>query len=555
MPQRPNDRTLEVMRRQIEARRAALGGDEEPGWQAPPPDKLLAWAERFRREMPATSLQATNYEVLFKAARNLFEDSWFRQCFGMPYDQMTAEQRAVVHRAFGEAAMHGDSALHDYAFLARPFQVIGDFGPGDLTVSVLWQRAMRGWLAGAQEVFAGLPAERGSFAHLAAAESEGGAELAFLWPGEKRAFADFLGGTRSRLAGPLLTAEADQLIAGAADNAGARRLASWAASEKDLLQYAAPAERAQLQRRIGARLDTLLVELVAADVARLTDLGDGLAAVEAGNAWYRQFVRSYDFAMDHAAVQGGLAKLRALRPRALAAAQAAILQQVDAAGSEAQVGAVVASFLACPGDSDTPAAAAIRERAGRRQAAIHEKEMLAMFSDYERSLMDRPGHIDVSRAKGRPPNAEEIRLALLRGMAFGTGKMIDAHTARRSGLLGAAGVIVRIDSVEVVPLGPPAPKGAVAMVEDGRYYMKYHIQMHLSLPTDDPLWNVDPNFRRGAQMGLDLANSSSALLSEEDNYEEFELYSDGWGVPDLREQGAANAGLDALVKTFTTRRR
>ena len=62
------------------------------------------------------------------------------------------------------------------------------------------------------------------------------------------------------------------------------------------------------------------------------------------------------------------------------------------------------------------------------------------------------------------------------------------------------------------------------------------------------LWDADPNLRRGAQMAVDTVNATAVLLSQEDNIQEFRLYDDGWGVPDLRQQGAAGAGIEGLLK-------
>jgi hypothetical protein len=86
------------------------------------------------------------------------------------------------------------------------------------------------------------------------------------------------------------------------------------------------------------------------------------------------------------------------------------------------------------------------------------------------------------------------------------------------------------------------------------WIMVYQVDMRFSLPDHDALWDADPNLRRGAQMAVDTVNATAALLSQEDNKKEFRLYDDGWGVPDLRQQGAAGAGLEALVKGMMKQR-
>jgi len=49
-------------------------------------------------------------------------------------------------------------------------------------------------------------------------------------------------------------------------------------------------------------------------------------------------------------------------------------------------------------------------------------------------------------------------------------------------------------------------------------------------------------------MACDTVNATAAFLSQQDNIQEFRLYDDGWGVPELREQGAGRAGLEAVLK-------
>ena len=168
---------------------------------------------------------------------------------------------------------------------------------------------------------------------------------------------------------------------------------------------------------------------------------------------------------------------------------------------------------------------------------------MALFSDYEKSLMVPPesGHLDIDRAdKQHIPQPEELRLALLRGMAYGTGKVLSPHTARVPWLLGAGAMIVTISDTT---------HGLYAQDKDsGAWMVRYHVEMHFSLPESDGLWDADPNFRRGAQNAVDEANTIAALTSQEENIQEFRLYDDGWGVPDLRQTGAARAGVDVMLK-------
>jgi hypothetical protein len=129
-------------------------------------------------------------------------------------------------------------------------------------------------------------------------------------------------------------------------------------------------------------------------------------------------------------------------------------------------------------------------------------------------------------------------------MAYGTGKVLDPHIAKVSALFGAGSMLVKILDVHDLFA---VPNGDV-------WEVRYEADMHFSLPDHDPLWDVDPNFRRGAQMAADTVNATAALLSKEYNYAEVRLYDDGWGVPDLRQQGAGNAGIETMLKGMMKQR-
>jgi len=127
-----------------------------------------------------------------------------------------------------------------------------------------------------------------------------------------------------------------------------------------------------------------------------------------------------------------------------------------------------------------------------------------------------------------------------------TGKILCPHTAKVSTLFGAASMIVTISDTK---------KGRYAYVKERQSWMVlYQVDMHFSLPDHDALWDADPNLRRGAQMAVDTVNATAVLLSQEDNIQEFRLYDDGWGVPDLRQQGAAGAGIEGLLKGMMKQR-
>ena len=533
---------LEKLQKQMDD----LAPPRKPGeWEAPPLEKVQQWVSRLKTEMPAMDLRSTMLGKIYISALNLFDDPYFKEYFGITYEEMDTPQRKAVANIFTK---HGQE-LQEFSFMGRPFQNVGDFGAPDVTVSIYWQRAVRSWLRDVQASFPAMPAELNAFANLAVAESTANAQLAFLWPSDKNKFTAALAETRTRLAASVLKLQADQLIATATGNAGARQLASWRTRQKDVLQYAAPAEQTKAQQRVDARLDELLGALVAADVQALATFGHGLDAVLAGNKWYAQVAKSYDFAMTRPPIIAALRQFQAARARSLAEAKPAIIAQIDATAQDAQVKSILDEYLRCPGDEASEVSVAIRQHAGQRVAAIQHEQLMGLFSEYEKGLMvpRESGHLDLSKAdKLHIPQPEEMRLALLRGMAFGTGKVLDAHTAKVSTLFGGGSMIVKISD--------PDHGRYVYIKERDSWMVLYTVEMHFSLPEHDALWDLDPNFRKGAQMACDTCNVTAALLSKADNIEEFKLYDDGWGVPDMREEGAGRAGMEAMLRGMMKQR-
>jgi hypothetical protein len=152
-------------------------------------------------------------------------------------------------------------------------------------------------------------------------------------------------------------------------------------------------------------------------------------------------------------------------------------------------------------------------------------------------MMDRPGHIDVSKYTGYAPSAEEVRLAILRGYAFGNGQMIDAFTARHGGVIYP--INMGITEVRVKKFIP------IDGTKDFDYLVK--LTWKFSLPKD----NVIAHYDRNTAKGSDLAAKFDAAVANaiDDDYEyKLRLYDDGWGVPELRAAGAGDAVMTQFLK-------
>lgn len=536
----------------------APANEAESSWSPPTPAAIVQWASRLKSETSATDLRNQNFEKIYLLARNLFAAETFKPCFGIAYEDMTPYQRLQVVSLLtkDQQQLREQQQLLEYQALFRPFQLVGDFGAPDITVSIYWQRTVRAWVRDMNSALGSLPAARASFASMTKTEAMAAAELAFLWPSERDQLATALAQARARLAVPVLTEAAGSLIAAARDLSGARDLASWDQREAELLQYAPPSDRAELQQRIADKEDSLLEQLLAGEVRAIPGFGHGLAAAEAGARWYQALAKNYAFAATRPPYQKALQQFQQARSRTLGEATVGIMGKLEGSSSEDEIKSMLASYLSCPGDESTEAARALHQLADTRLSYVRKQAILAKYSDKEQELMDpdHPGQLNLSKLRGKQPWApseKEVRLALLRGFAFGTGEVLDPYTARMTSrmnmLLVPVSMIVKIRRLTI---------SRFAYAEDSNdYLVEYTADMSFALPSKDPVWDADPNLRQGGQMACDMANGTARLLGEEATVQAFHLYSDGWGVPELRQRGAGEAGLDAMVKGMMHKRR
>jgi ankyrin repeat protein len=396
MPPSPAfDRQIERMQAQLEASKrqselAANGGAAGDnaatgGWVPPPADRLAEWAARVKEEYPKLDLGNTPMEKIYAPSLNLFEDDYFQHTFGITYEKMDVVQRKAVVAVF----THNARELAPYSYLSRPFQNVGDFGAPDVTVFIYWQRVVRAWLGDQQSAFTTMPAEMDSFAHLTAAEAAGKVALPYLWPAEYEKFTAALAESRTRLAGPVLALQADQMIARARGLAGASELQTWSTRQKDLLRYASAADRQNIQQRIDARIGAILDELMAGELRQVQDLGSGLHAVEAGSAWYARFTRDYGTFLRQPACGRVLGTFKGRRPADFASVAEAMIAQIrtgydrlawdDSAEAEqgrmqfaAELAGRLGAWFAVPGDNETATAKQVYAVAGEAGAKVKD---------------------------------------------------------------------------------------------------------------------------------------------------------------------------------------
>jgi len=288
----------------------------------------------------------------------------------------------------------------------------------------------------------------------------------------------------------------------------------------------------------------VLRELLEPPVAQIAKLGSGEEAVRAGAAWHKSLLAQFEFASARPAFAQAVAQLRSRRDPDLAAGSERILQRIQACKTPEEVDALFASDLSVPGDEAARAHAALADAGKKRKQKIEDDRILALFSREEQEIMDRPGHLDLSRAKNVPPSPEEMRLAMVRGWAFGTGKMLDAHTARhvdrlQSGFGLPFSVNMRFTDESKI--------SADRIGETNDYKCQFQIVMQMSLPDDNILANYDAVTRAGMENMLKLVNAFCVAASSEPQKKTLRLTENGWVIPELMEAGAIEGAFGRML--------
>jgi hypothetical protein len=534
-PQQSEDRLTEPMINAVTTGGRGLG---RLLGGAPSGDDLVKWASRFKVEYPDMDINHTVLGTLLGHARNLFEDEYFHKFFGKTFDQMSPSDRAAVVNGFHKANVQGGSRLgsifrgessdelKQYAFLAGAFSSSGTDSAAEITLSVLTHRVIRSWRDAMQDRMRHWPGEADVFERLARIEVTGKVRLITLWPSEQKGFEASLADARRRLSAQVLEVAADRAIAAAQGYQGIRDLAGWADQNKEILQYASGGDRVAITGKIDARLQELLEPMIAEEKAKLAFLGEGEAAVTAGNRWHLDFTSRYGLLEDRPVVRSALDQLAKRRGDDLKAAQGYIAARLRSAKTAQGVENTLTQWLPVQGDRRTTAGAALAEIAGERKQRIAVENK---FSDKEIALMKRRlGTVDVP-ARPNPPTSEEIGLAFLREIAALGGEQVSRttghYTVPPAGLLGVYNIVelLRVDLLGVAPAG------------GGSYVCKYSFKAHFSFPPEF----LDKFGIRRSPVHMNMLNAQLQQLNSTKPVliDHFVLTPNGWRSPTLNQRG------------------
>ena len=499
---------------------------------SPPSDAdLLKWIAPYEEEF-GKSAGAGGVGQIFERMMPIFADAAFQPVFGQPYDRIDVGTLASAIRRFNDPKFAREHAYLQYAVPPSPSKLVA---VGAMRTIDAWKDEMLARFRSGTPVAS-------AFDDLAATQKAMQETVVYAFPSARKKTDEEIEQLRGTLSGSSVGANADAAIAAAAGLDGAKKLASWTKDNAAMLARLSPAERQAAQTKVDAKLDEILTSLLEPETAKLASLGTGESAVRAGVAWNKALADRFAFGAARPPYAAAVAKLASRREADIAAGSPQILQGIQACKTPEEVDAILAGDLGVPGDERTKPYAAIADAAAKRRQKIEEERILALFSPEERADMDRPGHIDLKRAKERPPTAEEVRLAMLRGWGHGTEKMIDAHRCRYVDLTSSK--VMFIPFPVILTFSQENLISADPIEESSEYQCTFTILIQMAAADDNMVVNFDEVVRKQSATTMQLVNSLFVGMSTEPQTKVLHLTEHGWEIPELMEAGAVQGALE-----------
>ena len=439
----------------------------------PDPDKVDEWASRLTMEHPDLNLNGIIGNVV-ELARNLFEDDYFARYFGKRFDELSPEDCVRIERSFqpgrnGVSRKRAEVGAKWQSVLGM-FDATSDSGSGSTVVAVVAQRYLRSWRDDALRRLEAISADYGALGAVQAYRVAGETSLADLWPSERTAYAGAVDRTAARLAAPVLNAWIDSVIADASGAKGISTLLSTArtieaaapapaAPEPGLggvpmarpqrpspvpapvvsgpagwLGAADPALRSDLAARLRSRADAMLPDVVATERSRLASLGQGVAALKAGTGWYRALMTSLDGLETSAPVREAMAEFEARRAKDLASGAPAVIQQVGAARTDAELQTLLQSTVGVPSDRTDASGQRIFAAASERTRVLAQAAAVAAKEKAVAQRVERAGFAVCKGQKTTPVAGEDAGAPSARDLCLAVASRFDAANEYLAGI-------------------------------------------------------------------------------------------------------------------------
>lgn len=379
---------------------------------------------------------------------------------------------------------------------------------------------------------------------LAAAEAVMEARAEYVWPSEKKEWAGTFAKLRTGMGGATLAANIEKALQTPGTMEGAKMLADWPRVNAVLLRSAPAAEGAEARKKVEGKLDGILEQLLAGKRAEVAKLGNGMEGIHAGVGLYQGLTKEYGFVMERAPVQVVMKELVAKREGELHAGAGDFVKKIQASKTVDEVDGMVKGELSVPGDAGLKDFGVIAKAAADKKMQLDRDHMMSLFTKDEQDLMDRPGHIDLKKGEGKAPTAEDVRMAMLRGFAGTTGKVIDEHNALSVTRSQSFGVPYTLN----VKLSEEKMTGFMPVEKTKDFECHFEILIEMTIPKGNIIASYDANTVAGSAKMAEIANGLAKAMAKTEHVQVLRLYEDGWGIPEMRDRAAAEGALQLYLQ-------
>lgn len=333
---------------------------------------IKSWTSRVEKEYPDVDMDHTVLDAVYPRLMNLFEDQYFAQFFGKPYDELSPQERTRIGTQTMRQCFTNTQYRSSFTWqkqMERPFILLaGSFSQAQVMGGVLERRRLREEFRQAVDQIKALPPASDSWEKALGFESRA-KTFNVLWPSEYKGFDGAVSDAKRRAAAPVLEARLQPLLASARGFEGLEALERFPSQQAALFASLDAGATARYRQQIAAKTDALRGDLLAEERSRMQALPSGLAGLERGAAWYQEFQARFNLRGDRATQDLSRTFLER-RNQLLAAAQPELAKLIQQAKTPEEVSSVLRKYVPLPTDQQSPMVAKLEQTAKTRSDAL-----------------------------------------------------------------------------------------------------------------------------------------------------------------------------------------
>ena len=363
---------------------------------APSKSKLRKWAGPLLEAHGDAYLSQMGGGAVERAAIALFEDEYFEEFFGKPFDQLSvgsmAKTKKCLQKFSSRRASDADKSM--YALHRAFWPHLGSPSATQTLQGVYALRGIQAWLDGHQTAFLASAGAEGDWenveAVLAAAQSTA---TTWVLPDRMTKLEEVAEGAFAKMAYPSLTSELDRLEGKADSAAGRAALATFNRTHRKRLKRLGSKQQRELKGRASAAHEAAIDQVVAELGAELDSLGPGLEGLLAGNRWWARSQAQLATGTKLRSVRDLMARFEELRRGAREAAEPQMLARISRAEAK-ELDDVSSSWFGAPGDTGSSTQAAVNRAISKRRqelSAAHEGRIQDAVARAKQEVARRPG--------------------------------------------------------------------------------------------------------------------------------------------------------------------